>query len=151
MLRLMTVAGAAMMIAGAAQAEEWMTLPEGRNVIVAVDRSSIRTSGSDKVFWSVFLAKTVREDGFRHMLTQYSLNCERETSRTLATVFYKEDGSVMETSANPATDSPIPPGTMMSQILAAVCHDGWPAGGYGIATIRDWVELTKAMIADGVN
>lgn len=121
------VAVAALAVAGAARADDWVSRLGLVAHGIAVDKTLLTRRGDRVSFWVAALARegdTSNGIKVRYQLAQFEFDCQRRTSLILSSTEYGfNENSIGTISAPPGTSAdPIPPESQGSDLFGLVCE-----------------------------
>lgn len=119
MKTLLITLGLVTAVAMPAQAE-WVRLGSSDNAAIAIDTSSIKRTGSSRLYWSR-IEYFVPQSGFSRIDTYQRANCKQGRIRTIETRGYDLAGQLIERSLKARTQDVVPD-TLDGLTFEAVCN-----------------------------
>jgi hypothetical protein len=114
---------AALALAGAARAEDWVGVAISRNSVVGIDRSTVARDG-DAVRFSYVRVARPGTAPYDHARSLIEMDCKARTYREVEARAHRADGSVFETwSAD--RHKPVVAAAIMNGAADAACSDRW--------------------------
>jgi surface-adhesin protein E len=99
---------------------QWVRLGTSDNAAIAVDTSSIKRSGSSRLYWSR-VEYFVPVNGFSRIDTYQRANCNQRRIRTVETRGYDMAGQLVERSLKARTQDVVPD-TLDGLVFEKVCN-----------------------------
>lgn len=126
MTRIWLAALGVLALAGEAQAQEtWSAITRTDNVVIGVERGSIRRTG-DQVEVSSINAWLESPYG-AYVVAKLRMDCAARAFVIGVRTTYDEEGEEIGTFTTEGPLTPIGPGSTQSIVAAAVCDDVWPS------------------------
>lgn len=124
------IAAALLCLAGAGQAraDDWRVVTGSREVMSAIDASTIQVEGSKRVFWAVWLFRTTQSDGVDYVMDHTAIDCEQRTVEIRVEITYSADQNPISQSGDiSGIVQPIPPSSSGQAQYEGVCSGRWPS------------------------
>lgn len=143
--------------AGSAEAGEWFVVSAGSDLIVGVDRASIRPdpilTRSRKSVWAVFVYRdrtTVGPYQFDYSVVRYSIDCNRMATAIGTLAYYQigNDRPVNSVSGAGEIFEDSLPDSHAYNISDAACNNNIPGDIAPITTVNDFTEMTHSILQD---
>lgn len=99
---------------------EWVRLGSSDNAAIAIDTSSVKRTGSSRLYWSR-VEYFVPQSGFSRIDTYQRANCKQSRIRSIETRGYDLAGQLIERSLKGRTFDVVP-GTLDGLAFEAVCN-----------------------------
>ncbi|MDP2764922.1 MAG: hypothetical protein Q8O54_08810 [Brevundimonas sp.] len=106
-----------------AGAEDWAIMASSRDFTTAVDLSSVAGPPSATRGWTLRVYRPRQEPtGIDYALIQREFDCQKGTTRIIASVGYQDDGTVVASSRTPGSADSVVPSSMAAVEMRAVCE-----------------------------
>lgn len=133
--------------AGTALADEWTIIRGDAQSITGVDRESIRTIGSRRLFWSVAVDAESNEFGVWRSFYRIELDCTAETMRFVSINAYGDGDTAIYSDDEPTEPTSIVPGTLADDLKSAVCEGQWLIEE-SVPDVADFVQRARSALRD---
>ena len=149
---------ASTLVAGAAEAGEWVVVGGASDLAVGVDLATVRPeqtySRSRMSAWAVFVTRETKPMGeyeYDYAVIRYVVDCDRMATALGRTAFYKLGGSqpVYHFEGYPTQFEDALPDSHAYSVSDAVCHKDRLSGLQTVSAVADFARASRSVLEEG--
>lgn len=135
---------------GTAAAGDWLYATHSDNVAVGIDISTLRTSGTRKIGWTIWVNPTTQAVGgpsFDYRLSRSAFDCDAQTIQHLSSTYYLFADSRPIDQAQSDPIQHVVPDTLAAGLMELACLD-WNGNAGPDITVSAFAAKMRAEIYD---